>query len=563
MRRWSSRTLEGSRGSPLPAALIAALIAASSLAASGCVGRIGDPDGAGTTAPDPGVAELSAPLLPRLTVKQWRNAMVGLFGEALPETPVQPDTNPFLFTSIGATTDPLSEIGVQQVEEAADVISHLVFDDPVRRSAIVGCEPTAPGDACVEGFLAAFGRRAFRRSLDADELAKWASVSVDLASGDAWVGVRTAVAGMLQAPSFVYRVELGAPDPGDPSRLRYTGFEMASRISFLLWNAPPDDELLDAAENGELDIAERVESEARRLLDSPRARESIQEFFAQYLDLGRLDGISRDPTLYPGFTPALAEAMRTEAKLLVDDLVFRRDADMRELFSTRRTFVNTDLAKLYGVEAKGATKVAFVPVELPADGHRAGLLTLGAFLTMNAHEASTSPTLRGKYVRERVLCAEVPPPPPNVDTSAIEQDPSVPKTLRELLEQHRLNPTCASCHALVDPPGFLFENFDAMGAWRTKDNGYPIDASGDLDGAPLASARELADKLSKDGRVSRCLVKQLYRHSMGRLDASAEKPALDAIHARFEASGYRFREALIALVTNDSYRYVARPEVSE
>jgi len=395
---------------------------------------------------------------------------------------------------------------VQQLEEAADKVTHAVFDDPTRRAALVGCEPAAPGDACVEQFLQSFGRRAFRRTLDAAELARWVAVSVDLSGGDAWTGVRAATAGMLQAPSFVYRVELGEPDPGDPSRLRYTGFEVASRISFLLWNAPPDDELLDAAESGALHDAGGVEAEVRRLLESPRARESIQEFFAQYLDLGKLDGISRDPALYPDFTPALSEAMRTEAKLLVDDLVFRRDADVRGLFSTRRTFVNTALAKLYGVEAEGATAVAFVPVELPEDGHRAGFLTLGAFLTMNAHEATTSPTLRGKYLRERVFCDEVPPPPPDIDTD-IDPSPTEPKTLRERLEQHRSNPACAGCHVLMDPPGFLFESFDAVGAHRTEDSGYPVDSSGELDGFPLANARELADLLATHERVSRCMVK--------------------------------------------------------
>ncbi len=551
----SRRSRHGQMGPFLAPALALAVLVAGS--GAGCRGNIGDP----LEDAKPAVAKLEAPVLPRLTEKQHRSALLDLFGKALPEMHLQQDTNPFLFTSIGASTDPLSELGVQQIEESADAVAHAVFDDPARRATLVGCEPSTPGDACVEGFLGALGRRAFRRTLDAAELARWVAVSIDLSGGDAWTGVRTAVSGMLQAPSFVYRVELGEPDPLDASRLRYTGFEMASRLSFLLWNAPPDDELLDAAESGELLGEGGVEAQARRLLDSPRARASIQEFFAQFLDLGKLDGITRDAALYPSFSTALAEAMRTEAKLFVDDLVFRRDADMRGLFSSRRTFVNADLAKLYGVSAEGATATAFVPIELPEDGHRAGLLSLGAFLTMNAHETSTSPTLRGKYVRERVLCSEVPPPPPNVNTD-IDANPSDAKTLREKLEQHRSNAACAGCHAFIDPPGFLFENFDAMGAWRMKDNGYPIDASGDLDGVPLATARDLADLLATDARVSRCMVKQLYRHSMGRLDEPLEGPALSAIHARFEGSGFRFRELIVALVTHESFRFAAPPKVS-
>ncbi len=548
MEKRTGRTLRG--------AMTAAL-----LGLAGCQGIIGDPPGQ-ETSPEDGEAtfELRGAVLPKLTEPQYRAAIEDLFG-GVPEMPVQPDTNPFLFTSIGATTDPLSELGVQQLEEAADAITHAVFDDPARRAALMGCEPAAPGDACVEGFLRTFGRRAFRRTLSPDELAAFKAISIDLSGGDAITGVRTAVAGMLQAPSFVYRIEIGEPDPDDPARLRYTGFEMASRLSFLLWNRPPDAELLDAAENGDLHDPEGIEAQARRLLADPRARSAVQEFFAQYLDLGKLDGVSRDATLYPTFTPSLAEAMRTEVKLLVDDLVVRRNADVRQLFSTRRTFVNSELAALYGVDAPGATPVAFVPIELPEDGPRAGMLTLGAFLTMNAHEASTAPTLRGKYLRERVLCLEVPPPPPDVNTD-IEPDPTQAKTLRERLEVHMTNPACASCHQFMDPPGFLFEHFDAMGGYRETENGYPIDSTGDFEGTPLADARDLADLLADEERVGECMVKQLYRHAQGRLDDVGERHALRQITEKFAESGYKFQELLVALVTHESYRFVAPVEVA-
>lgn len=531
------------------------------LGASSCVGAIGDKAPPPSSDDQQAAFALEGPVLPRLTTTQYHNALVALFGEPLPETPVEKDENPFSFTSIGATTTTLSELGVQQLEEAADAVTRAVFDDPTRRAALVGCQPAEPGDACVASFLESFGRRAFRRPLEAGELARWVAVSADLSSGDAWIGLRTAVAGMLQAPSFVYRVELGEPDPDDPSRLRYGDFEMASRISFLLWDAPPDDELLDAAESGALSTPSGLEEQARRLLDDPRARQALASFFAQHLDLGQLEGVTRDAELYPDFTPSLPVAMRTEAELLVDDLVFRRDADVRQLFSTSRTFVNTELSSLYGIEAPGATPITFVPVELPPDGPRAGLLTLGAFLTMNAHEASTSPTLRGKYVRERVLCSEVPPPPPDVSTE-LAPNTEDPKTLREELEQHRDNPACASCHAFIDPPGFLFEHFDAMGAVRATDNGYPIDSSGDLDGIPLADARDLAALLADDERVGRCMVRQLYRHAQGRLDEPGERVALEQIHDAFAPTGYRFQELLIALITHESFRYVRPPEVT-
>ena len=500
-------------------------------------------------------------VLPRLTQRQYHNCVESLLGPGLPTPALEPDTNPYLFFSIGAASTTVSELGVQQYEEAAEQISHAVFDDPARREALVGCLPAAPGDACVADFIARFGRRAYRRPLAPDEQTRWLGISSELAVGDPWQGLRYVVSGMLQSPSFLYRVELGEPDPGDPTRLRFTGHEMASRLSFLLWNTTPDDALLDAAAAGDLLTADGLELAAERLLADPRARVAIQEFFAQFLDLGRLDGVTRDPARYPQFSPTMLASMRTEVQLLVDDLIHRRDGDIRSIFSTRNTFLNSELAALYGVPAEGATPVTFVPVELPADGARAGLLTLGAFLTMNAHETENSPTARGKYVRARVLCQDVPAPPPDIDLNLDPKEGEEDMTLRQRLEAHRSNPACAGCHAFIDPPGFLFEHFDPIGAWRDLDNNQPIDASGDLDGKPLASARELADVLKEDARVGRCMVTQLYRHAIGRREVVSERPGLDEVDLRFTEAGHKFRELLLALVTSEVFRTVSAQEI--
>jgi hypothetical protein len=492
-------------------------------------------------------------VLPRLTASQYRHALVDLLGPDLPPTPVEGDTNPYLFYSIGATTTTLSELGTQMYEEAADAVTHVVFDDPARRVALVGCEPVAPADGCIAGFLTQFGRRAFRRPLTEAEHQRWLAMAGELSQPDAWEGVRLAVAGMLQSPWFLYRVEIGAPDPDDPSRLRYSGYEMASRMAFLVWDSIPDDALLAAAERGDLDDAEGIRTEVLRMLEDERASESIRAFFAQYLDLGRLDGLTRDPALFPSFTATMPDSMRTEAELVVDDVVFRERGDVRTIFSTRRTFVNDELALLYGVDAPGAGPITFVPVEFPEDGARAGLLTFGAFLTMNARQLQTSPTLRGRYLRERVLCQAVPDPPPDVDTD-LEPPDGEPKTVREQLEQHRENPACAACHAFIDPPGLLFENFDASGVYRTEDMGLPIDASGDLDGVQLANARELADVLADDERIGICIVQQLFRHAQGRLDTPEELPVIQHLAERFAAVDYRFDELLVELAVHPGFR---------
>lgn len=526
-------------------------------------GTVGDASGPGegeggsddsTGAPiDPEDFEPGALVLPRLTAVQYRNTLYALFGTDLPPTPVEPDTNPYLFYTIGATSTTLSELGTQQYEEAADAVTHAVFDDPARRAELMGCEPVGAGDGCVSQFLASFGRRAYRRPLGDEEHARWLQVSVDLASPDAVEGVRSAVAGMLQSPHFLYRVELGEPDPEVPGRLRYTGWEMASRLSYLLWNTMPDDALFAAADRGDLLTREGITTEVERMLADPRASETIQFFFAQFLDLGRLDGITKDVVSYPDFTPTMPDAMRTEVELLVEDVVFRGQGDARGIFSTRRTFVNDELAALYGVEAPGAGPITYVPVELPDDGPRAGILTLGAFLTMNAKETRTSPTARGKYVRERVLCQEVPPPPMDVNTD-IDPPTEVGETQREILEQHRTNPACAGCHAFIDPPGLLFESFDGMGQFRELENGVPVDSSGDIDGMPLANARELAAFLETDPRVGRCMVTQLFRHAQGRLETEEEQPVITDIDKRFAAAHYRFFDLLTELATHDGFR---------
>jgi hypothetical protein len=269
--------------------------------------------------------------------------------------------------------------------------------------------------------------------------------------------------------------------------------------------------------------------------------------------------VERDPAQYPGFGPDLLRAMSTEVRLLVDDLVFRQRGDIRSLFSAPRGYVNRALADLYGVEAPGAGAHIFVPVEFGPETPRAGVLTLGAFLPMNAHASETSPTLRGKYVLERVLCRDIPAPPDDVDLD-LQRDPGDPPTLRERLEQHRENPRCAGCHAFIDPPGFLFENYDSIGRYREEAEGFPINAAGELDGAPLDNAVDLAAVLREDGRVVRCVTRQLYRHATGRLETAGEAPALARVSAAAAANGYDFTEMVVALVTSDGFRLASAPD---
>ncbi len=505
-----------------------------------------------------GAVEFAPSAFGRLTTRQYRNTVADLLGDT-DEAPLPGDTNPYLFESIGATTEPLSESGVQLYEEHAAAATADVFDSENRRRMLTGCEVRDATDACAVGFIEAFGRRAYRRPLTEAEQVRWLAIAAETGADDPWLGVRSVVAGMLQSPWVIYRTDIGQPDPRDPTRYRLDDHELAQRLAFVLWNTTPDDALLDAADAGRLSTRAGLEAEVDRLLADEQARDATEVFFEQYLDLLRFDRAEPDPATFPDWSPALQSAMRNEVLLLVDDIVYRKDTDVRTLFSARRTFVNDVLADHYGVFAPGASPITFVPVDLPAETERAGILGLGAFLTMNAHATQTSPTLRGKYVVERVLCATVPPPPGDVELDLSEGGEAA-ATLRERLEQHRADPACSGCHQLMDPTGLLFEHFDATGRWRDEDGGQPVDATGALEGQELSGAGALGDILATHDAVGPCMAQQYFRHAHGRLDADADEVTLDQIAAAFAADGHRFRALQRALVLHESFRVVAAPD---
>lgn len=502
-------------------------------------------------------------VLPRLTERQYRNALRDVFGAGMPLTQLEQDTNPYLFTSIGASTTQLSAYGVEQYDRSANAVARRVVASPGAYEALLGCatQPDQLADAaCLRTLAARLGRRLFRRPLSEEELTRWTTLALETRLPERpYSGLESLISAMLQSPNFLYHVQLGEPDSSSDTT-RYTSYEMADRLAALLWDTIPDEALLDAAERGELLDDRQLEAHARRMIDDERARDATLAFFSQYLDLKKLEDVWRDPQDYPAFSPELIEAMRVETLLLVDEVVFERDQDVRALFSTRRTHVNDALAALYGVEAPGASPYAFVPVELPAASKRsAGLLTLSAFLAMNAHPAETSPTLRGKYLRERIFCETVPPPPANASLELPQEEESGPRTLRERLEAHRSTPQCAGCHAFIDPPGYLFEQFDALGRYRERDqHDLVLDPSGSLDGTPMQDSSELGELLASNEKITACLVKQLYRHASGRLDTPGERAALEELELAFALSGYRFKELLVALVLSEGFRTVSQ-----
>lgn len=543
---------------------------AATLLAAGCVGAIGGAPSADETStptvPKPKF-EPAAATIHRLTSVQLQNTWRALFGSGLSvpaanELPA--DDQAYGFRSIAAAMKTVSPVEAEEYERATYAVLDQVWKDEAWRDGVVGCAPATADDPCVRGYFERFGRLAWRRRLEPAELDQLVAVTADVAkyTNTATEAVKFGTAALLQSPHFLFRIEIGEPvgaeDPDHEGLLRLTGVELASRITYLLLDAPPNGELLDAAESGALDDAALVEAGVAYLLDTPEARAPLVRFFRDFMNIGRLDQLDKNAEQFPAFSPTLGVSMRTEIEKLFESTVFDESGDFRDLFTTRKTFVNAELAGIYGLD--GVSGPDFVPVTLPDDGRRAGLLTTPGFLALNAHKTSTSPTHRGRFIRIGLLCQDVPPPPMGVSTVLPEPDPNQPKTLRERLEAHEINDECKSCHQLMDPIGFGFEHFDAVGAWRELDNGLPVDVKSTLNGTPFEGAVELSGLIAELPEVGACIAKRFYQHSIARLDTKGDRRAVDALVEGFVTSDFDFKRLVASMVVNEGFRYVGQPK---
>jgi hypothetical protein len=539
--------------------------AASGAAANGMAGRggssatggtggeagIGDGDGDGDSVAGP--LEPAPAALRRLTREQYMNTVRGFFGDDITlSVELEADAANNGSIAIGAALSTLSPVATEKFEAAAYELAAQAIT-PERRSKLLDCAPTGAVDEdCTRTFVTAFGRRAFRRPLSTDEVTRYVALAGNAAEqlGDFWSGIEFAIAGFLQSPRFLFRTELGEPDPSDVSRIRYDGYDMASRLSFLFLNSAPDDALLDAAEAGELTDPAQLQAVVADLAADPRTRASLRAFHEERLGLEELDAMSKDATLFPNAGPELAAAMREDILSTIEAVTLEGNADYRDLFDTRLVFAEGALAEVYGVSSSDASTA----VMLPDDSPRIGIMGKPGLLAMNAHSINTSPTRRGKFVRERLMCSDIPPPPPDVVTQLPEPDPNAP-TMRDRLKEHATNAACAGCHTLMDPIGLAFEHFDAIGAYRPDDDGHTIDASGELNGAAFTDARELMRVLRERDEVIACVVRQLYRFATGHVETGGEQVVIEALDASFASSGYDLAALLATIAQSDGFRY--------
>jgi hypothetical protein len=505
--------------------------------------------------------EVPTATLHRLTETEFTHSLQDLLGADVPIGELEPDVLEGGFSSIGASSVVVSPAGIGLHERQVLAATGHVFADAARIRNQLACVPKNTADRrCLTRIVTRFGRRAFRRPLDDAEVQRFTGLITSIgnrAGSNVLAGVRYALAAILSSPNFIYRVELGASSGADDGRLRYTDFEMASRLAAVLWDSVPDDALLDAAEAGLLATAEGVRAAAERLIADPRAERSVAVFTSELFDSSRLLEAQKDTQLFPTWRESLKQAMREELERRVLDMVFVRKSDFLSLYDDRKTFVNDELAAFYGLPVRG--QPGFYPAEFPLESKRAGLLGAGAILAGQGMPQRNSPTVRGKFVAEMLLCRSIRPPPNDVPPLPLQAGPEV--TMRQRLALHRTGPSCAACHSKMDPMGFGMEDFDSVGLYRTKEGTSPVDASGvldgpGLDGSTFSGLAELGAALRRQPVLGPCLVSKLYAKALGRSALQIDKGSLEELVASFAENQHRFDRLLIALVGSESFRFV-------
>jgi mono/diheme cytochrome c family protein len=419
-------------------------------------------------------------------------------------------------------------------------------EEPAGRKMIVTCDP-ASGAACVERILSNLARRAYRRPVKPSEIASLVKL-VDAARSEglsAEEGIQTALTAVLVAPDFLFRIERDSEPANAAAVHRVSDVELASRLSYFLWSSTPDDALLDLAEKGRLSDPSVLDVQVKRMLADPRSSALSENFAGQWLETRNLDSIRPDPQKFPEWNAELKEAMRAETRLFFDSML-RENRPISEFLTARYTFLNERLARFYGIE--GVVGPAFRRVDLP-NAQRGGILSQASVLAVTSYPTRTSVVLRGKYILENVLASPPPPPPPNVPP--LDDDPtSAARSLRQQMEQHRANPSCAICHSKIDPLGFALENYDAIGKWRATDVNLPVDAAGILpDGTRFNGPSEFREALA--GRLpqfAEALSRKMLVYALGRGLESYDRRAVGAIERNWEANGYAFQSLIFEVV---------------
>jgi Protein of unknown function (DUF1592)/Protein of unknown function (DUF1588)/Protein of unknown function (DUF1595)/Protein of unknown function (DUF1585)/Protein of unknown function (DUF1587) len=520
-----------------------------------------------------------------LTADQYRNIVADVFGDDIDlGGRLEPDLRADGLLAVGATQVSIAPAGMEQYDAMARAVANQILDAS-HRAGVMACRPATAAavpaptmatptmatpaafdEPCARAFLAKAGRLLYRRPLTSQELdayVKAARIGAE-ASGNFYDGVSLSVAGMLSSPKFLFREERLEPDPDHKGRLRLDAYSRASQLSFFLWNSAPDGLLLDAAANGELDSKRGLAHQVDRMMASPRLEEGMRAFFVDDFRFDEFETLAKDAMLFPKFGATVATEAREQTLRTILDVVLTRDADYREIFTTKKTFMTPELGSIYQVAifptGPNGAPDQWQPYEFAKSDPRGGILTQVAFTALHSPAGRSSPTIRGKALREIMLCQTVPSPPGDVDFSKFElASARGDSTARVRLSVHASVATCAGCHKIMDPLGLSLEHFDGAGEFRTADHGAPIDASGTLDNVSYADSSGLAQAVAQNPATSSCLVERLTARALGRAPSSGERLWLVQLKKSFASDGYRMKKLIRGIASSEALFRASTP----
>ncbi len=531
---------------------------------------------AAQAAPKPTPAKLEAAgpvvaagpaMLRRLSPDQYRQIIADIFGSDITiGGRFAPEIRASGLLAVGAGNESITSDEVDQYHAMAQSIAAQVVDKS-HRAVLIPCTPgsiTTADDRCASQFLAEVGELLYRRPLSKDELQLQVGIARMAAQQekDFYVGLRESLAQMLISPEFLFRWSRVQGPLGGKGISTLDPYARASELSFLLWNSSPDETLLNDVRRGRLNSPKGLAREVDRMLASPRLDAGVRAFFSDMLQFSCAENpcldatFAKDSTVYPRFTPQVAADAQEQTLRTLVDLLVTHDGDYRDAFTTRQTFLTPDLAAIYGVplprNSPNGEPSAWEPYVYPAGDPRAGILAQISFVALHSHPGVSSAVLRGRALREVILCEKVPDPPPNVSFKLVldTTNPNYP-TMRSRLDAHITNPVCAGCHKLMDPAGLVMENFDSDGSFRTRQNGVLIDTSGSLDGKKFGGMPGLDQAVANDAAAPACLVSRLAEYALGRPPTGDEVQWVTNLKKEFVADHYRLRPLLRQIATSD------------
>lgn len=502
----------------------------------------------------------NAPLMRSLTEAQYRATIADIFG---PEVPIVGRFEPGLradgLIAIGTSSAGISAFSIEQYNASARAIAAYVVSDEHRKKW-VHCVPesSAFDDGCAEQFITLYGKQLFRRPLSEEESARFVSVaqSAHKTLGDFHTGLEFALAGLLVSPEFLLRIERANPQASEEGQFELDRWSKATRLSYFLGGSSPDKELLRAAAAGDLDTEEGLSRQVDRLIAAPGFERAIRAFFSDMLRFDMFDDLAKDPIIYPAFNADVAADAQEQTLRTIVDLLVTQDSDYRDLFTTRKTFLTRNLGPVYRLPV--SKRHGWEAHEFSLSSERIGIQSNFSFLALHSHPGRSSPTLRGKAIREVFFCQHIPDPPADVDFTGINDTSNKARpTARHRLEAHRTQPVCAGCHFLMDPLGLALERFDGLASFRTHENEALIDISGALDTMGFNTAEGLGQALRDYPQTTNCLVQNMLGtalgHNPGAKGMAARKELIDS----FKSSGYRIPELMRSIALNKIFYTVA------